>query len=211
MGLPAKRPLHVVRPVTFVGDDEALVAGIKAESPPAVDALIERYSPHVVSVLARILGASDPDVPDLCHDTLFRALRSAKQIADPSALKGWLTIIAVNVARSALKRRARARWLTLLPWYELPEVEAPAPEDHDRDALRTTYALLGELSADDRIALALRYIDGMELTEVAAAMGISLATVKRRLQRAEAGFLERAREAPELRGWLEGGSRWGRR
>lgn len=200
----------VVRAMPFTGDDEALVAGLQAGSAPAVTALCDRYGAHVLSVLVRILG-DHPDVPDLHQDVLFRALRSAGQIEDPSALRGWLTIVAVNVARNALMKRARARWLSFLPWYELPEVEAPSGSDADRDALRRMYAILDTLPGEERIAFALRYVDGMELTEVALAMGISLATVKRRLQRAEARFLGQARNAPELADWLEGGARWGRR
>ena len=100
------------------------------------------------------------------------------------------------------------RWLSFLPWSELPEVEAPAAADEELEALRRTYAILDELPADERIALALRVIDGMDLADVAAACGVSLATIKRRLQRAEAAFLERARREPSLEGWLEGGARW---
>jgi RNA polymerase sigma-70 factor (ECF subfamily) len=211
LGSVAPPPRAVVRALPFTGDDAALVAGLRAESPAAVAALCERYSGHVLAVLVRILG-HDPEVPDLHHDVLFRAIRGARSIQDPSALRGFLSIIAVNVARSAIKRRARARWLRFLPWYELPEPEAPAgPEDADTEALRCTYAILAELPAEERIAFALRFVEGMELTEVAAATGASLATIKRRLRRAEDRFLERARNEPALAGWLKGGSRWGRR
>jgi RNA polymerase sigma-70 factor (ECF subfamily) len=211
LGSTGSSPAAVVRALPFTGDDAALVAGLRAESPAAVAALCERYSGHVLSVLVRVLG-HDPEVPDLHHDALFRAVRAARRIEDPSALRGFLSIIAVNVARSAIKRRARARWLRFLPWYELPEVETHAPaDDPDAEALRCTYAILGELPADERIAFALRFVEGMELTEVAAATGTSLATVKRRLRRAEERFLALARLEPALSGWLKGGARWGRR
>ena len=214
MGLPLRpagaRPHLVVRPLPFAGDDEALVAGLRAESPVAVAAFVARYESHVRSVLVRILG-DDPEVPDLHHDVFLRALRAARQIKDPGALAGWLSIIAVNVARTALKRRERARWLRFLPWTELPEVEAPAATDDDVEALQRTYALLAELPADERIAFALRFVEGMDLTEVATACGVSLATIKRRLRRAEDAFLELARADPRLAAWLEGGSRWGHR
>jgi RNA polymerase sigma-70 factor (ECF subfamily) len=70
------------------------------------------------------------------------------------------------------------------------------------------YAVLNRMPADDRIAFALRYIDGMELTEVAAACSVSLATVKRRLRRSEARFLKAARSHTLLEKWVEEGSRW---
>ncbi|MEZ4298352.1 MAG: sigma-70 region 4 domain-containing protein [Polyangiaceae bacterium] len=65
-------------------------------------------------------------------------------------------------------------------------------------ALEATYAVLGELPADERIAFALRFIEGMELTEVAASCGVSLATVKRRIGRAEGRSVEKARQHPIL-------------
>ena len=76
-------------------------------------------------------------------------------------------------------------------------------------ALVATYAALDALPVDERIAFALRFIDGMELTEVAAACETSLATIKRRLDRASASFEAEARRQPALEAWLEGGSRWG--
>lgn len=123
------------------------------------------------------------------------------------ALKGWITITAVNVARSALERRRRRSWLVFLPSDELPDVEAPA-SDEGTLALRRTYTLLDRLAPDERIVFALRFIEGMELTEVAVACGTSLATVKRRLARAEGRFLAMARRDPILAARIEGGSRW---
>jgi RNA polymerase sigma-70 factor (ECF subfamily) len=59
--------------------------------------------------------------------------------------------------------------------------------------LKGVYALLDRLPTEQRIALVLRRVEGMELAEIATAMKLSLATVKRRLVLAEAR-LERERE-----------------
>jgi RNA polymerase sigma-70 factor, ECF subfamily len=42
----------------------------------------------------------------------------------------------------------------------------------------------------------------MELTEVAASCGVSLATIKRRLSRAQQSFTSGARREPALAEWL---------
>jgi RNA polymerase sigma-70 factor (ECF subfamily) len=138
-----------------------------------------------------------------------QAIGSLPRLEDPEALKGWLTMIAVHVARKAIARRARRSWLWFLPADELPEVASVDAPGEVRDALRATYAVLDCLPVDERIAFALRYIDGMELTEVAAACETSLATVKRRLARAGARFEAGGRKEPALEIWLEGGTRWG--
>jgi RNA polymerase sigma-70 factor (ECF subfamily) len=48
----------------------------------------------------------------------------------------------------------------------------------------------------------------MELTEVADMCGISLATVKRRLAKAQKRFIEFAQSEPELAEWIDRGVRW---
>ena len=48
----------------------------------------------------------------------------------------------------------------------------------------------------------------MELTEIAAACGVSLATIKRRIKSAEAEFMERGKEYEALAEWFEEGTRW---
>jgi RNA polymerase sigma-70 factor (ECF subfamily) len=57
--------------------------------------------------------------------------------------------------------------------------------------LRHVYSLVEKLPAEERVALVLRRVEGMELLEIADEMKLSLATVKRRLAAAEAR-LERA-------------------
>ena len=68
--------------------------------------------------------------------------------------------------------------------------------------------LLDRLPVEERVAFTLRYIEEMSLEEVAEASGVSLATVKRKLSRAEARFLAAARADATLRTWLERGDRW---
>jgi RNA polymerase sigma-70 factor (ECF subfamily) len=208
---PGERPRHaVVRALPFSGDDAALLQGLQAGRPAAIAAFCDLHSTHVLRVLARILGAG-AELADLHQDVFTRALRGVAGVKDASALRGWITIIAVNVARSAIKRRAIDRWLSFLPWHDLPEIEAPTANDDDVEALRRTYAALDRLPTEERIAFALRIIDGLELTEAAAACGVSLATFKRRLTRAEARFITIARQDPHLAAELEGGDRWGHR
>jgi len=53
-----------------------------------------------------------------------------------------------------------------------------------RYALRRLYALLDRLNTRERLVLVLRHVEGMTLEEIAEAMELSLATVKRVLRRA---------------------------
>jgi RNA polymerase sigma-70 factor (ECF subfamily) len=187
-----------------VGSDEALVDGLRARHPAAVSAFCERYSAFVLRLLGRILGA-DPELRDLHHDVFVRALRSAHTVRDAATLQGWIGTIAVNVARERIRSRSLRRWLVFLPAEQLPEPLATRLDDGAEQLSRRTYQLLEKLPREQRIALALRWIDGMTLSEVAAACEVSLATIKRRLTAGERRFRELGRADPVLSEWLAGG------
>ena len=174
--------------------------------PAARIELFDRYAGHVERILVRVLG-QDAELADLLHDVFVRSLTAIDTLEAPEALKAWLTGIAVLTARECIRRRTRGRWLRFLAPEELPDVEGAASDDEGREALRATYVVLDWLGADDRIAFALRYVEGLELRDVAAACGVSLNTVKRRLARAERRFSALAAREPALRTWNGRGTR----
>jgi RNA polymerase sigma-70 factor (ECF subfamily) len=186
--------------------DAALVASLRADRGGATTVLFKRYGSEVERVLYRILGP-DSEIKDLLQEVFVTALGSLDKLRDPEALRSWLTGIAVHKARKCIVRRQRWRLIQLLPTHELPEREALSPSLEVSEALRCTYAVLGRMPADERVAFALRHVDGMELTDVAAACGVSLATIKRRLVRAESRFKVLAWGYAALAPWLAGGVR----
>jgi RNA polymerase sigma-70 factor, ECF subfamily len=186
------------------GSDESIVHGLKNGDREAAAQLFDRYAEHVRRVLARVLGP-DPEIPDLLQDVMVSVLSSIQRLDDPRALRSWLTRIAVFTARVRIRRRTRWRFLRFVAPEELPE---PGVEPHDAlasETLRATYRVLTRLAPDDRIAFALRFIDGMELTEVAQSTSVSLATIKRRLSRAQQRFKDLAVQEPALAEWIGGG------
>ena len=190
---------------TTTGEDaEELVEALRAGNSEASTALFDRYGAHVERVLARVLGV-DTELTDLLQEVFARALAGAAELRDGARLKGWLTSIAVFTARECIRRRQRRRWLRFLPFGEVPEPVCSPDDFEGREVVRATYALLDRLPADERIAFALRFIDGMELVDTAQACGVSLATIKRRLARAEQRFAAMAREHPIVSEWLDGG------
>jgi RNA polymerase sigma-70 factor, ECF subfamily len=187
--------------------DQALVAALKAGRSDGKRALFDRYSDDVERVLCRILGP-DQEIVDLLQDVFVVALSSIDKLKNPDALRSWLTGIAVRKARKCILRRRRWSIVRLFSPSDMPEREAITSPAEVSEALRATYAVLAELPADERIVFALRHVDGMELVAVAGACGISLATVKRRLSRAQKTFCEHAQKHAALVEWLGRGDPW---
>ena len=189
--------------------NEELVRDLRDGKRWAERALLERYGAHVERVLTHILG-SHTDLDDLAQEVFLRALSRVEDLRDPRMIKDWLAGFAANVAREAIRRKRRRWWQVLQPPEETPELPAPAATIEDRAALHAFYEVLGGLDADARIAFALRYVEGMELTQVAGICGVSLATIKRRIGAAEVEFCARGRAHEALADWFEEGSRWRR-
>lgn len=188
--------------------DAGLVAALRSGRQSAKAALFDRYGRHVERVLTRVLGP-DPDIPDLLQDVFVSALESIDRLTDPNSLKPWLSRIAVFTARGRIRRRVRWRFIRNDPFDdEVAEIPAHLASAEVSEALRATYNALKQLPPDERIAFALRFIDGMELTEVAQASGVSLATIKRRLTKAQRRFVDVAKRDPSLQEWLIRGARW---
>lgn len=183
-----------------------LVVGLAARDAAAERELLDRYTVHVERVIARITGRLDVD--DLTQEVFIRVVARITKLRDPDSLPGYVTQVAVFVAREALRARRRKRWLVFLAPTALPEVHAPAASEDVKSAIDAFYRLVDRLEPDERISFLLRHVEGLELTEVADACGISLATTKRRLAAAERLFKAHAEGVPDLETWLARSPKW---
>nr|WP_315395579.1 sigma-70 family RNA polymerase sigma factor [uncultured Duganella sp.] len=122
------------------------------------------------------------DAADIAHDTFVRVLAREIAIAEPRAL---LTTIAQGMVANFYRRRdiELAYEQALAAW---PEPLAMSPEARAimLETLVEVDALLNSLPAPVREAFLLSQLDGMGQAQIAARLGISLATVKRHIARA---------------------------
>ena len=164
-------------------DDPELVRGLCAGEAWAATAVWNAYSARVFRVAARVLG-SDSDAEDLTQDVFARVFSGIGSLRDPSALGSFVFSVALRMVKRELQRRRVRRVLRLSDTGSLPEYPVDAPDSEARDALARLYTILDQLSAEERTAFVLRYMEAMSLPDIATAMNLSLATVKRRLDRA---------------------------
>lgn len=161
-------------------DDAAFVAALVAKQPEAAGAAWDLFAPLVRSLLWQSLSARS-DVDDLTQEVFLLLFRRIGSLREPSALRSFVVGITIRVARSELRRRRVRRWLRLTESGELPDEATMGDDSNAREAVRRLHAILDKMDDEPRLAFVLRYVQGLELTEVAAALGASLATVKRRI------------------------------
>jgi RNA polymerase sigma-70 factor, ECF subfamily len=197
----------MLTPLTFVGDDVALLQALRAGHPGAAAVFYDHHAAHVQRTLRSALGADD-EIPDLLQEVFIRALDHIAKLRELDRVRSWLTGIAIFVAREQIRLRTRRSWLRIFSPEQTRPNHLHQPSSEARAALREVYAVLDQMPVDERMAFIVRFIEGMTLPDAAEACGTSLATFKRRLARAERRFLETARQRPNLRHWLEEGTRW---
>lgn len=161
--------------------------------------LVERYAPYLTRVLSRQVGR-DQELPDLLHDVFVAAFESIHRLEQPQALPGFLTQIAVNVARGHIRRCIQRRAVV-----EVLKPSASQRRPHFDDAASEAAViageLLGHLPLGQRVPLALRFLAEMELAEVAEACRLSIPTVKRRLAAARRRVLRLSAQPPAAPAW----------
>jgi RNA polymerase sigma-70 factor (ECF subfamily) len=171
-------------------DGEVIASSL--DRPERFEATFDRHAASVYRYLRRRVGAQLAD--DLTAETFTRALHARRRfdVASASALP-WLYGIAVNLIRMhARSERRRQRAHRLLA--QTPVQSASASEIENRlDAQALGPALsaaLEALSHDQREVLLLNAWAGLSPAEIAEALSISGAIVRKRLHRARARAAE---------------------
>jgi len=183
-------------------EDAELVRRARAGNPRAAAQIWDRYSVLVRALLRRSLGSQDVD--DLAQEVFLRLFPALAQMRDPSALRSFLIGIALRVAGTELRRRRFRWWLRLTPDGDLDMHAAPGRDDAESsEALQHLYAILDKLGTHARLVFVLRHIEEMELSQVAEALGISLATTKRHLSRASARVHAMVERDPALAAYVQ--------
>jgi RNA polymerase sigma-70 factor (ECF subfamily) len=167
-------------------EDEQLVALAQSGDAPAFELLYRRHASFALNLAVRIQGGP-VDVEDIVHDAFIKAFHRIDELRDLKAFRSWLGAIVVRLVRTRIRRRRLLGALGLgsSDPIDLDSLVSPEAGPEARAELAQVYALMRALSADERVAWALRYVERHPLEEVAVLCGCSLATAKRRIARAQ--------------------------
>jgi RNA polymerase sigma factor (sigma-70 family) len=177
--------------------DAALATALLGGEPGAHDRAFTELSPLVLRILRRTF-ASGPDNQDLCQEVFLRFFARITELRDRRALRNFVVGICLGVAQNERRRAHVRRTIGLAASDELPDYPVPPSDLEARQAMWRLCEVLAGAGPEDRGLFAVRHVDKMELADIAASKGWSLAKTKRRVARVTRRVGARLRREPAL-------------
>ncbi len=157
-----------------------------------IDALWAAYRGRIYRYV--LLSLRDPDLAEsITVDCFLKAYGHRQDFRGDCSVATWLTRIATNLIRDTARSRRfqfwRAASATAVDASEIADrLRAPGltPEASFvlKEEVRGLWHAVDKLSPKQRGVFLLRFVEEMELSEIAAAMNLNLGTVKSHLHRA---------------------------
>ena len=167
-------------------EDRDLIQRMASRDATALDAFYERYNRLAFSLVLRIAG-NPADAEEVLADTFWQVWRqSDKYDASRGKPVAWLLTIArtraIDRIRSSNRLQVKNEEFLLEPQNH-PATASIQPEGYVAAEIRTAVQeALATLSEQQRAPLEMAYFQGMSHTEIAAALGQPLGTVKDRIR-----------------------------
>jgi RNA polymerase sigma-70 factor (ECF subfamily) len=156
-------------------------------SPKSFSAFYDRALPRVYGYFFYRCGGSAPIAEDLTQETFLAAvveLKKGKRVRQPSA---WIYGIARHKLLDHYRREQRSNRQVILD-STLDEVEEEPVAPDDRAGRERAIAALSAVTASQRAALVLCYVDGYSVPEAARLLGKSVEGVESLLARGRQTF-----------------------
>jgi RNA polymerase sigma-70 factor (ECF subfamily) len=184
-------------------DEPALVDAARGGDRDAFNQLVVHYQSLAYNVAYRILG--DPDAAaDATQEAFLSAYRAMARFRGGS-FRSWVLRIVTNACYDQLRAKKRRPTTSLdadpdLDWEEWTVDEGERPEEFvERQSLSQVIQKgLATLPDDQRMVIVLSDIQGLRYGEIAETLGVSLGTVKSRLNRGRRKLRDFMQENREL-------------
>lgn len=187
--------------------DEKLVRRCQEGNIEAFEELVTRYQQKVYNIAYRMLG-NHHDASDLAQEAFIKVFKSIKGFRGNSLFSTWLYHVVTNVCRDELRKRSRYVINSLdepfmtedsqLTREVADTADLPDKVVEQRESCRYLQQMIDNLTPEYRIIIIMREIMELSYEEIADILGISLGTVKSRLNRARKSLKNRILEEREL-------------
>jgi RNA polymerase sigma-70 factor (ECF subfamily) len=164
-------------------DDATLARALIERDPQAPRAVWSRFSPMVRRIVRRSLGP-EQEVEDVVQDVFASLFAKPSRLREPAAFKAFIVSVTLHNISYELRRRRVRRWVGLSQTSELPDIRVVETNPESREALTRFYRILDSVKTRDRNAFVLRFVEGMEVADVATALDTSVPTARRCFTRA---------------------------
>ncbi|MGB0578612.1 MAG: RNA polymerase sigma factor, partial [Limisphaerales bacterium] len=158
--------------------DQELVNALNRGDSAAFDVLYFRHREWVVNLSFRFTRDRDAAL-DVLQETFVYFAKKFPGFKLTAQLRTFFYPAVKNLSLASKRKAERLQPLPDDGLHETPAPENPAASERDE-----IFAALEGISEEQREVLTLRFIDGFQLGEIAAAMGIPIGTVKSRLHNA---------------------------
>jgi RNA polymerase sigma-70 factor (ECF subfamily) len=183
-------------------EEKQLVRLAQEGSPEAFEELVRKFQPKVFS-MALSFTRNRQAADDLAQEVFLKAYLALPRFHWRSEFGTWLYRISVNHIKDFLRKKGRAKEVSL---DDVPEISFSdreqaerADEERETEARRTVVRKFVEgLPEKYRVILTLRDVQGLAYEEISRILKLSPGTVDSRLHRARR--MLRVRLAPHLAG-----------
>jgi RNA polymerase sigma-70 factor, ECF subfamily len=157
--------------------EDELARALIEQRPGAADVAMKRFSPLVHTVLRRGLGTSS-ELEDVQQEVFMCVFRRISALRNPEALRGFVIGIAVNTVYLERRRRKLRNRVALEQPMTFDLLQARTSSTFSLAWMRLE-RLLRRLRERERVTFVLRFIERRSTKEVAATLGLSIATARR--------------------------------
>lgn len=178
--------------LTELSDEELIAEFQQNNTLQAFEILVHRYKNPLTNFVFRFLGDQE-SCTDVVQETMIKFYRNKDSYKSVAKFSTWIYTIAGNLAKTEYKRRRRRQIFSINSYgeekenYEIPD-ESYRPDIMTDSGIKDQIiqkALL-KISTAYREAVILRDIQELSYEEIAEIMGITVGTVKSRINRGRA-------------------------
>jgi len=164
--------------------DDALVRAALCEQQEAFAELVRRYTNMTLCFInARVRDRLEAE--EITQEALVRAYTQLARLRSPRAFANWVLSIANAVMID--RKRAGAKTVPLEETAEAlarPDALTPPQVISDEETRAGVFEQMQKLPVHYRVALALKYINGLSVEQIASKLQVPQGTVRARLSRA---------------------------
>ncbi len=168
--------------------------------------LLELVAPRVVRVVRVVMGAQSADVDDVVQQALIalvQALPNFRGECEPTHYASRIALRAAVAARKASRARRGRLDESVERDAIVSATDTPSDLVRAQRRRKRVLELLGELPEEQAESMALRFVLGWSLDEVAKTTRAPVNTVRSRLRLAKEALRRRIEASPELMSELE--------